>query len=270
MNNRNLCAKCDKRLINYRRPLNCSNCRRDFHYKCQKLSKRDSEIILDSENQNFWTCSNCIEDLFPLIDDDNVISTDINIIDTIKNTNCHCCQKILGKKYNKCHTCDKLVHKRCLLGNIGCKNCARETLPGYELSTYTEIFNPYDHNSEINNICSNPNSNDEMTETWNNISNIIVNCNYIELSNINSSRNSEFKVLCLNIQSLKSNFYNIDDYKKFDALCFNETSCDPDNLPFGTNELKLEGFHDPVVQKPTRTSTRGDLSQHESLPRDLN
>ena len=258
MNNRNLC---DKRLINYRRPLNCSNCRRDFHYKCQKLSKRDSEIILDSENQNFWTCSNCIEDLFPLIDDDNVISTDINIIDTIKNTNCHCCQKILGKKYNKCHTCDKLVHKRCLLGNIGCKNCARETLPGYELSTYTEIFNPYDHNSEINNICSNPNSNDEMTETWNNISNILVNCNYIELSNINSSRNSEFKVLCLNIQSLKSNFYkivdNIDDYKKFDALCFNETSCDPDNLPFGTNELKLEGFHDPVVQKPTRTSTRG-------------
>ena len=84
MNNRNLCAICAKRLINYRRPLNCNICRRDFHYKCQKLSKRDAEIILDSENQSYWTCSNCIEDLFPLIGDDTVISPDINTIDNSK------------------------------------------------------------------------------------------------------------------------------------------------------------------------------------------
>ena len=67
-----------------------------------------------------------------------------------------------------------------------------------------------------------------------------------------------FKV---HINSLKSNLRkiieNIDHYKKFNVLCFNETSCNPDHLPFGINELNLDGFYEPVVQKPTRDSSRG-------------
>ena len=192
----------------------------------------------------------------PLINDNSTLTAPI-----IENNSCHCCQRLLGKKYNKCNICDKLVHKRCFVGDLGCKSCAREIFPGYEYSAFTEIFNPFDHNSEINNICSSSIYDTQDSEVWNNISHNLVNCKYTELSNITPSRNSEFKLLSLNIRSLKSNFHkivdNIEHYKKFDALCLNETSCDPDKVPFGISELNLEGFHEPIIQKPTRVSARG-------------
>ena len=143
MNQRRNCALCDRRILNYRRPLNCNICHHEFHYKCQQLSKRDADNILDSENQNFWSCHKCTADIFPLINDNSALAAPI-----IENNSCHCCQRILGKRYNKSHTCDKLVHKRCFVGDLGCKNCARETFPGYEHSAFTEIFNPFDYNSE--------------------------------------------------------------------------------------------------------------------------
>ena len=41
------------------------------------------------------------------------------------------------------------------------------------------------------------------------------------------------------------------------VLCFNETNCDPDKLPFGANELNIVGFHPPIVQAPSRDSGKG-------------
>ena len=40
-------------------------------------------------------------------------------------------------------------------------------------------------------------------------------------------------------------------------LCFNETNCNPENLPFGGTELGLENFHRPFFQSPARSSNRG-------------
>ena len=37
-------------------------------------------------------------------------------------------------------------------------------------------------------------------------------------------------------------------------MSFNETNCDIDKLPNGINDLILEGFHPPILQKPARKS----------------
>ena len=50
---------------------------------------------------------------------------------------------------------------------------------------------------------------------------------------------------------------DINMYRKFDVLCFNETNCNPDNLPGGANDLIIEGFHPPIVQAPARKSDKG-------------
>ena len=132
MSQRRCCNLCAGRLINYRRALKCNDCHHEFHYKCQNLSKTDAEILLNSEYQNYWTCLDCTNDIFPFMKDDIAIPTKINIIDKTKSTKCHCCQRILDKKYSKCNTCDNLVHSRCYAGHMGCKNCARETFPGFD------------------------------------------------------------------------------------------------------------------------------------------
>jgi len=40
-------------------------------------------------------------------------------------------------------------------------------------------------------------------------------------------------------------------------LCFNETCCSTEKLPFGGTELELEPFHPPLIQSPARESNRG-------------
>ena len=49
----------------------------------------------------------------------------------------------------------------------------------------------------------------------------------------------------------------IDQYIKFDILCFNETSCDPDKSAGGIADFELEGFQTPILQKPSRASGKG-------------
>ena len=89
------CYECDGRILNYRRPLNCTICHHTFHYKCQQLSKRDVGNIFDMENQNFWTCRSCTANIFPLINEN--IATTTSTTEKIGNINCNSCLKILGK-----------------------------------------------------------------------------------------------------------------------------------------------------------------------------
>ena len=59
--------------------------------------------------------------------------------------------------------------------------------------------------------------------------------------------------LC-NIEGIKN---EIEHYQKFDVLCFNETNCTIEKLPNGMNDILLDGFHDPIIQAPIRTTGRG-------------
>ena len=53
---------------------------------------------------------------------------------------------------------------------------------------------------------------------------------------------------------------NFADSEKYDVLCFCEAKfCDVDQLPNGIQgqDIRISGFHDPIVQKPHRASNRG-------------
>ena len=40
-------------------------------------------------------------------------------------------------------------------------------------------------------------------------------------------------------------------------MCFNETNCNPENLPGRIDDLLLDGFHEPLIQAPARKTGRG-------------
>jgi len=157
---------------------------------------------------------------------------------------------------------------RCFAGHLGCRRCASDTIPGFKCSTYelypeknNLLFNPYSFSSAANQIGHDFLDNPSENVLWTAASENLNNCNYRELSDISSSRTGELKVLSLNIQSLIKNIDKIrdeiDHYKKFDVICFNETNCLLKDLPFGGIELQLDGFNPPLLQEPSRASGRG-------------
>ena len=50
---------------------------------------------------------------------------------------------------------------------------------------------------------------------------------------------------------------NIALYKNFDILLFNETNCMTKKLPNGKDDLKLNGFYEPLIQDPFRSTSKG-------------
>ena len=128
----------------------------------------------------------------------------------------------------------------------------------------TAFFNPYEFNNNTDNIgfadSEDPDALAEK-EAWAPYSNRLINCNYEELDSIRHKKEGELKTLTLNIRSLSKNISQIRDnmayYNKFDIICLNEAMCIEDVLPFQGNELILDSFHKPIVQKPARESSRG-------------
>ena len=98
-------------------------------------------------------------------------------------------------------------------------------------------------------------------EDWSTYSDLLDNCKYFEPNGVKCRISGELKVFSLNIRSLKEKIAtlndDIDNFSKFDVLCFNETNCSPDKLPFEGKELELKNFHPPIIQNPARASSRG-------------
>ena len=86
-------------------------------------------------------------------------------------------------------------------------------------------------------------------------------CKYVEPKNIQTPKNNELTIMSLNIRSLNKNIGFIREnnwlFKKFDVLCFCETSCNVESLPNGINDTILDGFYSPILQNPHRASNRG-------------
>ena len=122
------------------------------------------------------------------------------------------------------------------------------------------LFNPFSPNSYSNQIGP-PLDNFIEAGAWQDASECLIKCDYACLNSVQATKPSELKILYLNIRSITKNIVEIrdeiDHYNKFDILCFNETNCDPDKLPFGANELNIVGFHPPIVQAPSRDSGKG-------------
>lgn len=268
------CHHCTKRLLPHKVHLKCSLCENDFHPKCSKLTPSDVNLLNDTNYHQFWTCSNCTYNIFPLhetnLNDCHDKSRKLAKNRTIKY--CHTFSK-QGIKFITCDFCGNQSHPRCSAGQLGCKACAADIFPGYYCNvnelfpkTYYNsnnlVFDPYDVSHDVNNIGNIDREFGNVDQdTWSTYSEILQRCSYHRMEKISASRSGELKVLTLNVRSLNDKIATIRDdlenYSKFDILCFNETWCSIEQLPFGGDELKLEAFHVPIIQSPARKSGRG-------------
>ena len=96
---------------------------------------------------------------------------------------------------------------------------------------------------------------------WNELSNLLQQCDYNQPSNVKPATSNELKILSLNVRSLHNSigFFReeIETYSNFDVLSFNETNCTLTKLPNGVIDLILENFHEPILQDPIRKTGRG-------------
>jgi exonuclease III len=123
------------------------------------------------------------------------------------------------------------------------------------------IHNPYDRSHQTHQIGDMIANEEEHNSVWSEISDLLIKCKYKQPKNTVQSKISELKILSLNIRSLSKNINalkeEIELYQKFDVICLNETNCIIEKLPNGLTDILLDGFHDPIVQAPIRSSGRG-------------
>ena len=275
------CEKCKIRVPKNRPILVCSICRESKHYKCNNLSRSEAVAIVTNNQMCYWTCQDCITSLFPANIDNQTKSTDdaTTALATTKYiTYCAACNKpcssgTCDETHNTytCTWCDMPCHKKCLKNTLGCLACCNSIIPGYNYECYQltnsllsnnnyVAFAPYDNNSLINQI-GNRLDTDEEGPVWAEIAEQMKKCKYIETKNIKMSNNNELKIMSLNIRSLTKNIdyirENIYIFEKFDILSFCETNCNVDTLPNGFDDLTIDGFYSPFIQKPRRHSNLG-------------
>ena len=102
---------------------------------------------------------------------------------------------------------------------------------------------------------------EHQDSTWSDISAFLTHCQYKQQRNVKRSTSSQLKTFSMNIRSLFKNIdklrEDIEIYDKYDILCFNETNCTLEKLPNGINDVTLNGFHEPYIQNPIRTTGKG-------------
>ncbi|MCP4461141.1 MAG: endonuclease/exonuclease/phosphatase family protein, partial [Cytophagales bacterium] len=153
-----------------------------------------------------------------------------------------------------------------------------ELIGDLHLNKNTCTFNPYSNHHNTNLIGDQIDREEENNTIWAEISESLVNCSYKQPKHIQPSNSDELNIFSLNIRSLIKCITpireNIANYEKYDVLCFNETNCTIDKLANGIDDLILEGFHPPIIQKPARSSGKGGglatyVSKRICQPEDL-
>ena len=83
----------------------------------------------------------------------------------------------------------------------------------------------------------------------------------MQLKDVRPSKDNELKIFSMNVRALYKNIHHFNEnaakFGNFDVICLNETNCDPDKLPNGIDDIKIDGFYQPMVQLPTRKSLKG-------------
>ena len=272
----NTCDTCFTRIPKYRPIIFCSLCRKSKHYKCNNLSRKDAEDILaDPSDMNSWVCQMCYRDIFPGLDTDPEILNNYKAHRTTINVPiCAVCDKkcsVSPNNFTKCNWCNRPCHsKKCHKENLGCINCCIAMIPGYSyeahnlngdpLPTRISLFNPYELDAMFNQIGNE--ADNEFDDTYlAELSNVLNRCSYKEPKNVPNVHQDELRILYLNVRSITRHMDECRDTfsysKKYDVICFNETSCDVDQLPNGIDNILINGFHEPIMQKPHRVSNKG-------------
>ena len=266
-----ICDTCNVRIPKYHPKLFCTLCNLPKHYKCQKLSKSDAAYIVSNTSQ--WICSGCISNILPVGACSRAKNNKDRGAGTFK-ASCHSCGGLSysPKNVSVCPWCDNTCHVKCINNNLGCNKCCEKMIPGFHVHTHqlfnsdlnqrnSSLFNPYSQDRMHNQIGEIISNEEERNNMWNDISQFLIKCKYMQPKSIINGSSNQLNVLSLNVRSLNKNITtitdNIADFKKYDVLCFNETSCNTDRLPNGIDDLVIEGFHPPITQAPSRTSCRG-------------
>ena len=123
------------------------------------------------------------------------------------------------------------------------------------------MYNPYlttHFTQQIGEILQNE---EECNQAFSDASELLVKCKYKQPSVITTPSKTELSTFSLNVRTLTNKIEkmreNISFYEKFDVLLLNETNCIKEKLPNGISDIKLPGFHDPIVQNPVRNSGKG-------------
>ena len=263
-----ICNICSNRLLSYKSYIKCSLCEQYSHGRCNSLSKTDSEIILTNSSLCAdWICHACKVEVFPNISDNiEITTTNTHIVDNPCTSNiismCYSCTLPLGKRFSFCEYCSNNVHLRCNLSHFGCKKCRSDMFPPctnlFDSHENSSLFNPFD--SDISDQLDQVHDPYDESNYTSILSKTLKKCKYEYLDNFGLPKRDELSVLSLNIRSLNSNFHKIRDEQNnlnaFDIICLCETNIDPDAI-MDPGFYNLEGFHPPILQRPTRDSGKG-------------
>ena len=116
------CSICSKKVM-HNNCILCHNCDHFVHNKCAKIDKKDADFI--EKHTNNWFCPTCIDNIFPLINDDS-LTTDKRVGNTVKRKpkvaacQCFVCTEPIPKR--------NYVNKRVLYDSILinlCMNCSK-------------------------------------------------------------------------------------------------------------------------------------------------
>ena len=264
-----ICKKCSKRITKSHPNLKCSICDEVQHCSCNRLTKQEARNLIDSQID--WICTKCITDILPI--NACIVATKTQKdIDQFK-VQCASCKGWSQSPSNirTCLSCDGLVHVKCYKNYLGCISCCESIIPGYHCNYYELYndykklnnvkYNPYDRNHCINLIGDVVNNEEHHNSMWNDVSEFLTHCQYKQQKHVQSSTSSQLKTFSMNIRSLIKNIDHLREeiatYSKYDVLLFNETNCVFELLPNGLDDIKLEGFHDPIVQNPIRPTGKG-------------
>ena len=208
---RSVCDTCNKKIPKNPR-LICCICDKLVHLSCQKLTKADAFDLLNV--QALWSCIECNQKLFPL---DPYILTDKRP-ETTKiakfKAKCDCCNGYSYKKENvrTCCHCNSNVHIKCWKRELGCIRCCETLIPGYHLQNIHELYD-FDHSNRghFNPFTSSHftqligDEETDVTEDWNEFSEILTRCKYKQPTQIKCPSDSELSIFSLNIQTLANN-----------------------------------------------------------------
>ena len=277
LSDRGVYNECHVRVPKYRPKLICSICRIPKHYKCQKLSTTEAEaLIRNTEYYNNWSCNHCLINILPINACHRVPRLKHNLHAPKPYVTCGACDRksYAIDKLITCGWCNLKCHLKCSNNLLGCDRCCEDIIPGFHVFNHelaaqhigfsTNItHNPYNRDHIINQIGDNLDdiAMADSDRQWNEISDFLLKCKYVEPNRIAASKADELKILSLNIRSLNKNVpiinENYDHFNKYDVLCFNETNCDVGKLANGMDDLLLEGFHPPLLRAPNRVTCKG-------------
>ena len=265
------CEKCDIKIPKNQPKLRCTVCNNLKHLSCEKLTKADAEYIIHCKVA--WTCYECILTILPV----NACEVPKNRKENPTKNNfkikCSVCNGFCYTPRNVriCDFCENNVHVKCWNQSLGCTTCCEDIIPGFRAFSYellgvpdfknNKMYNPYSssHFTQlIGDIFDRENENNDM---FNELSEHLINCKYKQARMTCVASDHELSIFSLNIQTLLSKIDKLREdialYEKFDVLLFNETNCKAENLPNGKDDIKLDGFYDPIIQDPIRSSGRG-------------